>query len=64
MGRSGIEAMRVTVSGASGSGKATFAANLARAIGARHIDLHRGDPEEFQRRVSAAAAQARRLPGS
>lgn len=60
--------MRVTVSGTSGSGKTTFAGALAQAIGARHIDLdainwqpnwqdlHRGDPEEFKRRVSAAAA--------
>jgi adenylate kinase family enzyme len=63
-----IEGMRVTVSGTSGSGKTTFAAKLATAIGARHIDLdainwqagwydlHRNEPEEFQRRVSAAAA--------
>ena len=55
--------MRVTVSGTSGSGKTTFARTLAKVIGARHIDLdainwqpnwqdlHRGDPEEFKRRV-------------
>lgn len=61
--------MRLTVSGTSGSGKTTFAATLARAIGARHIqldainwqanwyDLHRNDPAEFQRRVAAAAAE-------
>ncbi|MEW5684945.1 MAG: hypothetical protein AB1942_08510 [Pseudomonadota bacterium] len=60
--------MRVTVSGTSGSGKTTFAGRLAEAIGVRHIqldainwlpnwyDLHRNDPEEFQRRVAAAAA--------
>lgn len=61
--------MRVAVSGTSGSGKTTFAAALAEAIGARHIDLdainwqpnwtglHRRDPEEFQRRVAMAAAE-------
>ena len=61
--------MRVTVSGTSGSGKTTFARKLAAAIGARHIDLdainwqpnwhdlHRNEPEEFQRRVAAAAAE-------
>ena len=61
--------MRVTVSGTSGSGKTTFAATLAKAIGARHIqldainwrpgwvDLHGTDPEEFRRRVAEAVAE-------
>ena len=61
--------MRVTVSGTSGSGKTTFAGALAKALGARHIDLdainwqpnwtdlNRGDPEEFRRRVAAVAAE-------
>jgi len=61
--------MRVTVSGTSGSGKTTFAGNLAAAIGARHIqldainwqpnwyDLHQNDPEEFRRRVAVAVAE-------
>ncbi|WP_293900172.1 hypothetical protein [Phenylobacterium sp.] len=61
--------MRVTVSGTSGSGKTTFAGRLARALGARHIDLdainwqpnwtdlHRADPEEFKRRVAAVVAE-------
>ena len=31
--------MRVSVIGTSGSGKTTFAAELARALGARHVDL-------------------------
>ena len=61
--------MRVTVSGTSGSGKTTFAGTLARAIGARHIqldainwqagwhDLNLHDPDEFRRRVAVAAAE-------
>lgn len=61
--------MRVTVSGVSGSGKTTFASTLAKAIGARHLDLdainwqpnwydlHRNNPEEFRRRVAAVAAE-------
>lgn len=60
--------MRVTVSGTSGSGKTTFAAALAQAIGARHIqldainwqpnwrDLNADDKDEFRRRVAVAAA--------
>src|SRR5262245_11488780 len=58
--------MRVSVVGTSGSGKTTFAENLARAAGVRHIDLDAinwqpgwkdlatHDPEEFRRRVGEA----------
>src|SRR4051794_14150479 len=60
--------MRVVVVGTSGSGKTTFARRLAAAIGAPHLeldainwqpgwrDLNSDDPEEFARRVAAAAA--------
>src|SRR6185312_16957483 len=60
--------MRVVVVGTSGSGKSTFARRLAPAIGAPAIeldainwqagwrDLNTHDPEEFVRRVAAAAA--------
>lgn len=60
--------MRVSVIGTSGSGKTTFAAELARRLGCRHIDLdainwqadwkdlNAHDPEEFRRRVAAAVA--------
>jgi adenylate kinase family enzyme len=60
--------MRVSVVGTSGSGKTTFAGALARAIGARHVDLDAinwqagwkdlnvHDPEEFRRRVAEAVA--------
>lgn len=58
--------MRVSVIGISGSGKTTFAEDLAQAAGVRHIDLdainwqsnwidlNSTDVEEFQRRVAAA----------
>lgn len=58
--------MRVAVVGSSGSGKSTFAARLAAAIGAPHVeldainwqagwkDLNSHDPEEFALRVTAA----------
>ncbi|MDP3769017.1 MAG: AAA family ATPase [Dehalococcoidia bacterium] len=61
--------MRVAVIGTSGSGKTTFAAELARRLGARHVDLDAinwqadwkdlslHDPEEFRRRVAAAVAE-------
>jgi adenylate kinase family enzyme len=61
--------MRLSVIGTSGSGKTTFAAELARRLGARHIDLdainwqadwkdlNAHDPEEFRRRVAAAVAE-------
>ena len=60
--------MRVSVIGTSGSGKTTFAAELARRLGCRHIDLdainwqadwkdlNAHDPEEFRRRVAEAVA--------
>ena len=60
--------MRVSVIGTSGSGKTTFAGELARRLAARHIDLDAinwqagwrdlnvQDPEEFRRRVAEAAA--------
>ena len=60
--------MRVSVIGTSGSGKTTFAAELARRLGCRHIDLdainwqagwrdlNTHDPEEFRRRTAAAVA--------
>jgi adenylate kinase family enzyme len=58
--------MRVSVTGTSGSGKTTFARNLAQALGAAHIDLdainwqagwydlNRNEPDKFKRRVAAA----------
>lgn len=61
--------MRVAVIGTSGSGKTTFAGELARRLGAPHVDLdainwqpgwrdlNRDDPDEFRRRVSEAVAQ-------
>lgn len=61
--------MRVAVIGTSGSGKTTFAGNLARALGGAHVDLdainwqagwndlNRQDPEEFRRRVAQAVTQ-------
>ena len=61
--------MRVSVIGTSGSGKTTFAGALAKALGARHIDLdalnwqagwkdlNSQDPEEFRRRVADAVAE-------
>jgi adenylate kinase family enzyme len=60
--------VRVSVIGTSGSGKTTFAAELARASGARHVDLDAinwqpgwqdlnvHDPDEFRRRVADAVA--------
>jgi adenylate kinase family enzyme len=60
--------MRVAAVGTSGSGKTTFAARLATALGVRHIDLdavtwqpgwvalHETDPEEFTRRCAEAMA--------
>jgi adenylate kinase family enzyme len=60
--------MRVAVVGTSGSGKTTFAAALAAAMGAPHIDLdavtwqpgwvalHETDHDEFLRRCAAAMA--------
>ena len=60
--------MRVAVVGTSGSGKTTLAGALAKALGARHVDLdainwqpgwrdlNKDDPDEFVRRVSAAIA--------
>ena len=60
--------MRVSVVGTSGSGKTTFAAALAEALGVPHIDLdavnwqagwrdlNTHDPAEFVRRVGARAA--------
>ena len=62
--------MRVSVIGISGSGKTTFAENLAKAAGVRPIDLdaiswqpnwidlNSTDVEEFQRLVAAAATDA------
>ena len=59
--------MRVSVIGTSGSGKTTFAGDLARRLGARHIDLdainwqadwkdlNTHDVPEFRRRVAEAA---------
>lgn len=58
--------MRVAVIGTSGSGKTTFASALAKALGARHVDLdainwqpgwrdlNKDDPDEFIRRVGEA----------
>lgn len=60
--------MRLLVVGCSGSGKTTLARTLANAIGAPHIELDglnwdpgwrnltAEDPEEFRRRIAAAAA--------
>ena len=60
--------MRVSVIGTSGSGKTTFASQLAGRLGARHIqldainwqagwrDLNLHEPEEFRRRVGLAVA--------
>lgn len=60
--------MRIAVVGTSGSGKTTFAAALAAAMGVRHIDLdavtwqpgwvalHETDPAEFMRRCLEAMA--------
>ena len=60
--------MRVAVVGTSGSGKTTFAAALAAALGCPHIDLdavtwqpgwvalHETDPAEFVRRAAEAMA--------
>lgn len=58
--------MRVSVTGTSGSGKTTFARDLAGALGAQHIDLDainwqpnwydlsQHDPKEFRKRVGEA----------
>lgn len=60
--------MRVAVVGTSGSGKTTFAGDLARRLGAPHVDLdainwqagwrdlNTHDPDEFRRRVGDAVA--------
>ncbi len=60
--------MRVSVIGTSGSGKTTFAGQLAGRLGARHIDLdalnwqagwrdlNTHDPQDFRRRVAQATA--------
>ena len=58
--------MRVSVIGTSGSGKTTFAGELARRLGVRHVDLDainwqpgwrdlsQHDGDEFRRRVADA----------
>ena len=60
--------MRVSVIGTSGSGKTTFAGELARRLGVRHVDLDainwqpgwrdlsQHDRDEFRRRVADAVA--------